>query len=363
MEYVSYIGKMDNRFEIVRRTEIGKDAWDEFVDASDEAWLWHRYDLQDAISTWYGKHDVSFAVWDKNIKKIVAVVPLHRIKPAGIFSLFYNDMDSLGGPACDNNLSNRYKQTILRCVYERITSFIHCNVREINLSLSPMSPALRGEMCPRLNPLLELGCANTLSQTWIIDLRSGKDSLWKSMEGRARTAIRKAEKSEIIVREANSVDDCDIYYRLHCETYQRTGVRPHPKEYFEEIWKNFLVKRLSKIWFAEHNGEVVAAENFGVYKKAAIYWTGAASSKGLAVEANSLLQWTAMQWMVDSGIEWYETGEAFPHIKSGKLKGLSDFKKSFGGKLYPYYKGKLRSQNKLLKMMSLLKEFIHEYKS
>jgi hypothetical protein len=118
-------------------------------------------------------------------------------------------------------------------------------------------------------------------------------------------------------------------------------VPPHSEDYFGAIWDRFIAKGLARVWVAELDGEPVAAENFGIYKGAAVYWTGAANAKGLEVEANSLLQWTAMQWMLDNGIEWYETGEAFPQFHAGKNKGVSDFKKSFGGSLYPYYKGRL----------------------
>jgi len=44
--------------------------------------------------------------------------------------------------------------------------------------------------------------------------------------------------------------------------------------------------------------------------------------------------------MVDTEIARYETGEALPHVTEGKAKGLNDFKKSFGGKLYPFYRGR-----------------------
>jgi lipid II:glycine glycyltransferase (peptidoglycan interpeptide bridge formation enzyme) len=193
-----------------------------------------------------------------------------------------------------------------------------------------------------LNPLLEMGCDNTLSQTWILDLRIGCEAVWKGMEGRARTAMRKAEKAGVTVREA-CPDDLDVYYRLHQENYRRTGASPHPKNYFRAIWESFVAHGLARVWIAEIGGEPVAAENFGIYKQGAVYWTGAANVRGLETEANSLLQWTAMQWMINNGIKWYETGEAFPQVRAGKQKGLNDFKKSFGGCLYPFYKGRLRT--------------------
>ncbi len=327
---------------IRNRVELGRELWDGFVDSSEEAWLGHRYDWQEALAIWPGKSDLSFAILEGNSGGgVIAVVPLH-LTGCGRYWWSWSVIDSMGGPACSDALGDKYKQKVKRYALEHIRALARRQAAvEVNLELSAMSPLWRGDNCPRVNPLLYLGCQNTLSQTWVVDLRPGIEQVWSNLETRARTAIRKAEKQGVTVRPARRPGDLEIYYNLHTETYQRTKVRPYPKAYFAAIWKDFLEKGLAHIIFAEWNGEVVAAENFGVYKQAAVYWTGAASKNGLLVAANSLLQWTAMQWMAENGLEWYETGEAFPQLREGKLKGLNDFKKSFGGKIYPYYRGQI----------------------
>jgi hypothetical protein len=328
-------------FRIVTRKDVGRTAWDALADASDEAWLWHRFDFQDALAAWPGSNDDSFALVVPDEDEPIALVPLRRVikRLAGTFLV--SALESFGGVALRNGIAASRRRNLLDAVRNAIHKRAQAGICvDARISLPPMAPALRGQSCPRVNPLLEMGCSNTLTQTWVVDLRGGRDAVWEQMEGRARTAVRKAEKSAVSVREARQ-DDLQVYYRLHLETYRRTGAPPHSKDYFAAIWGDFLGKGLARIWVAELDGEPVAAENFGVYKEAAIYWTGAASVKGLEAEANSLLQWTAMQWMIDNGIQWYETGEAFPQSRGGKEKGLSDFKKSLGGDLYPYYKGRL----------------------
>lgn len=333
---------MTGHYDFVPRRELGRAAWDAFADAADEAWLWHRYDFQDALATWEGSSDHSVAILDRTSGgAVVALLPLRVVtrRWAGLLPVFV--MDSLGGIACDNGLPPHRQ----RDVFSESRDFLMARANngrclDIRLSCAPMAPARRGERCPRVNPLLHLGCENTLSQTWAVDLRVGIEQVWKRMEGRARTAVRKAEKTGMRVRSGQPAD-LDTYYRLHVATYRRTGVSPHPRAYFKAIFEDLLPSGLARIWIAEIDGEAVAAENFGVYKNAALYWTGASSEMGLRAEAGSLLQWTAMQWMADSGIEWYETGEGFPQAQAGKSKGLNDFKKSFGGSLYPYYKGRL----------------------
>jgi len=306
-----------------------------FVLGSDEAWLWHCFDLPDALCTWPDHQDISIGIQDGDHgNTLVAVVPLYL--QGGLF------ISSLGGPALANALSRKQRSRIYTFIREHLIALAkRYPIREINLSLSPLAPAYTGKTRPMVNPLLFLGCENTLTQTAIIDLGKDIEGIWQQMEGRARTAIRKAEKSGVQVRKARP-DEVDTYYSLHSETYNRTGVPPHPKAYFGKIWSDFLSTSRSLVWFAEHEGTVVAAENFGIFKDRAIYWTGAANQSGLDLEANSLIQWTAIQWMVEHGIQWYETGEAFPNVLEGKLKGLSEFKQSFGGTLFPYYKGSLR---------------------
>ena len=42
---------MKAQLEAVARALIGREAWDDFCDRCDEAWLWHRFDFQDALAT------------------------------------------------------------------------------------------------------------------------------------------------------------------------------------------------------------------------------------------------------------------------------------------------------------------------
>ncbi len=336
---------MSEPFDIIPRQEVGQEAWDAFVAASDEAWLWHCYHLQDALASWPGRRDASVAVVEGQGREVVAVLPLHRIEKRLIGRLWpLVRLDSLGGPACRNDLADKTRLKLLDfCRHILLEQAKTWRAGDVTLSLPPLAPALRGERCPRVNPLLGMGCCNTLSQTWVVDLRRPVEELWRRMHGRARTAVRKARKKGVTVRSATPAEqDLEIYYRLHQETYQRTDARPHPRAYFALIWDKFLATGQACVWFAELNGEVVAAANFALFKGASWYWTGAASQKGLAVEANSLLQWTAMRVFADQGVEWHESGEAFPGAPSGsKKKRLSEFKRSFGGELYPFYKARL----------------------
>ncbi len=64
---------MAEPMDIVPRGEIGREAWDAFVDTSDEAWLWHRYNSIDVLLKSPEHRDASFA-WPQDQGKILAVL-------------------------------------------------------------------------------------------------------------------------------------------------------------------------------------------------------------------------------------------------------------------------------------------------
>jgi hypothetical protein len=333
---------------IARRREIGQVAWDAFADRADEAWLWHLFYFQDALATWPGREDLSFAVVDDRDGEVVGVVPLRLVRRAKARIITLNLLESLGGPACAGGLPEKVRLQIRQAAQTHLLALARqYRALAIDLALPPMAPAYRGERCPRVNPLLFLGCDNTLTQTYAIDLRRPEEELWQGLSGNCRNMVKRAEKEGVTVREAGSPADLERYYQMHLETYRRTAAAPHPFAYFQQIWEHFTSRGYSRFFLAELRGEVLAAANVGAYKGAMIYWTGASKTGLPSPGVNNLLQWHAISYARSQGFEWYESGEAFPHLQEGKLKGLNNFKKSFGGELYPFYRGRLVTRRNL----------------
>lgn len=331
-----------NHLTLRLRVEISKQTWDQFAGDSPYAWLYHTYDMQDAIATWPGKSDMSFALVDEEKSgQIVAIIPLHRVDRP-FLRLFKNcSLESMGGFAYHPQLSQKQIDVVAEQAMQKIREFGNKNsAEEIRFFLSPLTPILRGPMASRINPLIYLGIENIPSQTYLIDLSQSTESIWNNMDGYCRTHIRKAEKTGYTVRQATDGKDLDIYYELHCRTYHRTGVTPHPYAYFEAIWRDFLSSGKAVVFFAEMEGKVVAADNEAVYKNAVSGWTAAGEGKA-TTGVNNLLHWTAIQWAKENDMQIYESGEGFPGEMDGKRKGLTDFKKSFGGELFPLYRGKI----------------------
>lgn len=326
---------------VVPRAEIGAERWDALARESDDAWLWHVSAFSDALATWEGASDLGFGLVDGD-GTLTATMPLTAYAFARARGrLRFATVRSLGGPAVAPAVEGRRRDEVRRAAVDAAAARAAGRRGvELDVALAPLAPALRGDRCPRVNPLVELGFENTLTQTVMIDLRGGADEARAGLRDRARGEIKKAERAGVTVRRADRETDVETYYRLHLDTYDRTGAPPHPRAYFEHIFTRLVPERLAVVFVAERDGTAIAARSFGTCKRGALYWTGAASAEALDVGAGALLQWRAIEELASEDHEWFESGEVFPGASDGKSRGLTLHKTSFGGELYPFYRGR-----------------------
>lgn len=327
-------------FEIRTRSDVGQEQWDRFAEESDEAWLWHRWDLLDALALWPGYEDTSFASVDGQ-GRLVALMPLHCVttRVAGVIPVVR--LMSLGGPACASAVG---REKVLAGLHDHLLHLMgEKNAVAAEVQVAALTPWLRTVDSPKVNPLIKAGFENTQTETWTVDLGDTPEQIRRRYSELTRRELRKASQSEIRLREAAGSKDLDIYYGLHLETYARTGAKTHPVDYFRTIFEKFQPRGLARILFAERKGAVVAAQNTGRCKGAAIYWTGASVSNKEGGE-NRLLFDAQIVAAREDGCVRYETGQAFVNSSNVKERGLSRFKQSFGAELWPYYRGELHSR-------------------
>jgi hypothetical protein len=155
--------------EVVSRGEVGRDAWDEFVDVSCDAWLWHRYDLCEALGEWESSEDASFALRDDG--RLLAIMPLRVVSYRRLRVVQACDVESLGGPAVAPGVGRRLARTAREAAVREARHRGPGSTLQLRVALPPLAPSLRGAEGPRVNPVLSLGFENSLTQTWMVDLR------------------------------------------------------------------------------------------------------------------------------------------------------------------------------------------------
>ena len=319
--------------------DISKEQWNTFVENNKSAWYYHTTYFIDAWSV-HGEN-VSFCIIDEN-RDILLEQPLYLNRS------FRSYFSSLGGPAWRDDLREKEVKTLRKyykdCIESKIKEY-RVDVFKYTIC-GTLTPKYLPSCCPMVNPLIYWGYENTISQSVVLDLQKETREIFSGFRQNTRNLIRRCEKKNIrIITARPNGEDLEKYYRLHEETYQRTGVLPRPKEYFKHIFLEMIPKGYSRVLFAYQDNELVAAQNTLIYKDCAMYWTGASGSErddGI----NRLLCWLQIIYAKEKGCKYYEVGEIHPNTKDEKMRGLTIFKNGFGGMIHPIFSGAWLSESK-----------------
>jgi len=166
------------------------------------------------------------------------------------------------------------------------------------------------------------------------------ETIWTSMQGRARTAVRKAEREGLVA----TVEESDLslahadapfrrVYGVAMDRVEATAQHRHDDGYYRRLVEG-LKADLKVVSVRNSEGEVVASclllvDDYGVH-----YHLSGSLREYARLGANNLMLWTALQWASAEG-------HAMMHLGGGTSAAddLYRFKASFGGKSLPFFVG------------------------
>lgn len=336
---------------IIQRGIIDKKVWDEFVWANKDGYVYHLYDMI-CLDRYVEDKDISFAIWDDDRNEIVCVCMLHIEEK-------YNG-DILLHSRYGNVLKDDMTPKQTRKICQAYMEYIDALIKKTNaISLAAGTPPLAESGYPTenrvVNPLMKFGYGPSMiapQYTWILNLKGTEQQLVSRCEQTTRQAIRKidAEKKYIVIEAKNNSDDLKTYIKLHEETYIRTGASHAILDigYQKNIFEHLIPEGICRVFFLKcgETDMIIASVALLIYKNSGYYWWGASSNEK-EVGINKYLLWRSMMivkqdyYSCHSEEEnyWFELGGAYPYLRQGKKKGLSDFKKCFGCTLHPIFRG------------------------
>ncbi len=177
----------------------------------------------------------------------------------------------------------------------------------------------------------------------VLDLEGGFEQVWtKRFTGTARTAVRKAEQSGLVVECDTSGRLVPVFYDLFSRSLDRWGKQQHeplilarwrghqrdPLRKFQLIAEH--LGDACRVWVAWLNGQPAAT--ILVLQGINASYTRGAMDKELAgpTRANYLLHKLAIEDACQSGCRYYHMGD------SGASSALAQFKSRFGARAYSY---------------------------
>jgi hypothetical protein len=159
-----------------------------------------------------------------------------------------------------------------------------------------------------------------------------KMELFNSFHKNTRTSIRKAEKSDLVIKHSDRLDVLEKLAVLHKENIESVGGVAKPWSIFLAIREAFNYDQDYRIYTAERNGCLIAALLVFFYNRTAEYFTPVTLESARIYQPMSLLIFEAMQEAVKRNIVYWNWGGTWL-----TQNGVYNFKSRWGTKDNPYY--------------------------
>ena len=163
--------------------------------------------------------------------------------------------------------------------------------------------------------------------TYGLDDISNIGDIFQKMQGRARGAIRKAEKSVSVSQEKNS----DILYELLNKTFNKRNKKsPFGRGQLKNLTNSCFDRNCGKLYVAKNKRGNPLAAAFVVWDGGTAYDLLQASDPGhLGTNAISLTVWRAIEDASGNGISSFD-------FTGSMMKGVESFLRSFGANQKTY---------------------------
>ncbi|MGA9315376.1 MAG: GNAT family N-acetyltransferase [Solirubrobacteraceae bacterium] len=160
-------------------------------------------------------------------------------------------------------------------------------------------------------------------------------------EAELRNQIRQAIRHGLRVTCALPSTEAEItnayseFTPLHRESWERTGMVPHPVEYWTGLARAVVAGggRDMVVCARDGDGVPLAAVTCHLHGDRALYCAGASSERGLAARANPLCLHAAIQACRQLGVRHFELGRFDAQESSRKELAITRYKAQFGGGL------------------------------
>ena len=160
-------------------------------------------------------------------------------------------------------------------------------------------------------------------EIFVIDITKSEDELLAEMKAKTRYNIRLAEKKGVEVKISNfkfpisnkiqnsndkkSNQYIEEFLRLTAVMAKRQGINSHPEKYYRKMLET-IPGDILKLYVAEHEGKVIAANLVVFYGDICIYLHGASDDEYRNVMAPYLLQWHQICDAKKAGCVRYDLG-------------------------------------------------------
>jgi hypothetical protein len=156
---------------------------------------------------------------------------------------------------------------------------------------------------------------------------------------RVMWAVKKAQKSGLLLRDAEDQQDLREWYRLYLESLRPHAVPPRPFRFFESLWQQLKLAGLLRLLVVEQGERgsrrmVAGSVLLGLGQTEFYAFTGCSPSD-FSLHPHDLIQMGAIRCACKTGFRWYDFGEVpEEHEELNQFKGKWGSEKN---QMFRYY--------------------------
>ncbi len=173
---------------------------------------------------------------------------------------------------------------------------------EIRWTLTPNRTATDGDF------FADMGYSRTDHFTHLLKTKGDVESLWHAYNKRVRGAVRKAEKSGVIVTDTDSEEALSTFYDMYLMTVKRLDGTPKP----QVLMRTLLHRKIAKLAIATHRGTMIAGLFYLRFNKTVTLWCEASVPAFLKYRPNNAIFHHIITQACHEQYEWVDFGASPP---------------------------------------------------
>lgn len=169
--------------------------------------------------------------------------------------------------------------------------------------------------------------------TKILDISKPLDEVLAALPSKTRYAIRRAQKDGVKTQSVPTTDEnCKIMFDLMAEAVGKRS-KMYDFDYYRDFWQRYDKTDLGRLFFAYHEGRIVAGAFALAFGTKGTYKDGGSVRDRKAYGASHLLQWEVIMWLKRLEVTSYDLCGVPPVAEANnsmhRLHGVGQFKASF----------------------------------
>lgn len=239
----------------------------------------------------------------KQDENVIGVIPAFVFEPIPSIRLWYSmPWNLFGGPQIIDSV-----EVDSTALISTVDTYLNIAAREkgwceLCWTLSPDDNAQYG------NLLTDMGYERTEHFTHILKTNCDIDGLWHAYNKRVRGAVRKAQKSGVIITDSQNLEDLATFYDMYRKTVVRLGGTPKP----QSLLKMLLQNGVARLSIATYQGSIIAGLLYLYFNRTVTLWCEASVPEYLQYRPNNAIFHHIIKWACKEGYDCVDFGASPP---------------------------------------------------